>query len=570
MPQYLALPRFAFPATPVSIGLILLTLVAVLPSPVQAQGAADLNIIDKRVKEEEKRPSERKPAPRLDIPPPAAPVAPASLQPFVLNGVIIEGMNAFMPSDVTGTYEAYVLKEVSDPEIDAILRVLTRRYHKAGYFLSRATAPKQTISNGILRIRVIEGYIGRFTPVGSYNEPALLERYARPALAERPATLQTVERQLLLMNGLPGLTLEPELKLIDPETGEYELVVKTNYKPINAFGRLDNRGTPDVGRLQGFVGAGLNGLLGFGESIYGTFITVPDAPRELLYGTVDASVPIGTAGTYASVYGAYGAIDAGGSSARFDTESTSEQVVLRTGHPLIRSRAQTLWINGSFDYRNFEQTQFDQTITNDRLRVFRADLSYSLKDDWKGENQIGLGVSRGIDILDASDDGAATNSRSNGKSQFTKLTGNAVRLQGITDRISLRASVAGQWSADPLLSYEEFSLGGEGYGRGYDYGELSGDYGAAFSGELRYGSDLNLRWLAEYQLYGFYDIGAVWNRTSSDSLSFDHLSSAGAGFRLRWNDYLRTGFEAAKPLDKPVATTGDHDWRFFFSAVAKY
>ena len=130
--------------------------------------------------------------------------------------------------------------------------------------------------------------------------------------------------------------------------------------------------------------------------------------------------------------------------------------------------------------------------------------------------------------------------------------------------------MAGQWSADPLLSYEEFSLGGETYGRGYDYGEISGEHGAAFSGELRYGSNLNWRWLSEYQLYGFYDVGAVWNETSGDKYTMDHLSSAGTGFRLRLNDTLRTGFEAAKPLDRRVSSTGDRDWRFFFSAIATY
>ncbi len=81
---------------------------------------------------------------------------------------------------------------------------------------------------------------------------------------------------------------------------------------------------------------------------------------------------------------------------------------------------------------------------------------------------------------------------------------------------------------------------------------------------------MNWPWLSEYQLYGFYDVGAVWNKASGDDLTMDHLSSAGAGLRLRLNDYVRTGFEAAKPLDRRVSTTGDRDWRFFFSAVAKY
>jgi len=537
--------------------------------PSFAQGVPDLSIIDRRVKQEEKAPGGQKTprAPRVEG---AAPAAAAAVEPFILSGVIIEGATALTPADLTSAYEAFLLKWDGYPEVDAILNAITARYHAEGYFLSRAIAPAQEIVNGVLRVRVVEGYVAKFSAVGDYANAALLDKYARPTLAEHPATLRTIERALLLMSDLPGVTLEPRLKPIDAEAGEYELIAEIEYKPIDAYARLDNRGTPDVGRLQGWVGAGLNGVLGYGESLYATFITVPDEPKELLLGSLNASVPLGQSGTYASLYGAYGAIDAGGSSAQFDTDSTSEQAIFQLGHPIIRSRAQSLWINGIFDFRNFEQTQFDQTIVDDKTRVFCANLSYSLKDEWKGESQVGLGISQGVDFLGASSEGSVTNSRSDGRSQFTKLTGNAVRLQGITDRISLRASVAGQWSADPLLSYEEFSLGGEGYGRGYDYGELTGEHGAAFSGEVRYGSALNWQWLSEYQLYGFYDIGAVWNETSNDKLSLDHLSSAGAGFRLRMNDYLKTGFEAAKPLDKAVSTTGDHDWRFFFSAVANY
>lgn len=529
----------------------------------------DLSIIDRRVKEGQKEPQKRQ------LPPAAPSVAEPALkapptQPFTLSGVVIEGATVIAPADLTGFYENYLLKPVGDREIDTILRKITERYQNAGYYLSRAVAPAQEVVNGILRIRVVEGYVSKFSPQGDYPNPALLDAYIRPVLAERPARLETVERALLLMSDLPGLSLEPKIKPVDEGHGTYELIAVLKYQPVSAYVSLDNRGTPDVGRLQNYYGVGLNGLLGLGESINANFATVPNTPKELLFGSLSGTLPIGRNGTYASLYGGYGAIDAGGNSAQYDTNSTSQQVIAQIGHPIIRSRAQTLWLGGSFDYRNFEQTQFDQTIVDDRLRVLRANVSYALKDEWKGDSQVSLGISQGLDILDASDEGSSKISRSDGHSQFTKLNGNAVRLQGITDNISMRVSIAGQWSADPLLSYEEFSLGGEGYGRGYDYGELTGEHGAAGSGEIRYGSEMNWPWLSEYQLYGFYDVGAVWNKASGDDLTMDHLSSAGAGLRLRLNDYVRTRFEAAKPLDRRVSTTGDRDWRFFFSAVAKY
>ena len=43
-------------------------------------------------------------------------------------------------------------------------------------------------------------------------------------------------------------------------------------------------------------------------------------------------------------------------------------------------------------------------------------------------------------------------------------------------------------------------------------------------------------------------------------------TSAGVGVRLGWKDNVLVDLSAAKPVDGQV----DDDWRFFFTAVAKY
>jgi hemolysin activation/secretion protein len=270
------------------------------------------------------------------------------------------------------------------------------------------------------------------------------------------------------------------------------------------------------------------------------------------------------------VLGAYGTADPGSSKAAFDSDIRIAQFLGRVWHPVLRSRRQSLWITGTFDYRNFREQQFDDTVISDRLRTLRAAATYALADRFNGDNQVRLELSQGLDILGASDEGAADLSRADGQSVFTKLSGTVIRLQKITDRIALQLGVAGQWSADPLLSYEEFSLGGEQFGRAYDYGEVTGDDGVAGSGELRYGDSTRWPWLSEYQVYGFYDIGAVWNETPGGGTTRDSLASAGAGLRLFLTSRLRASFEAAKPLTRMVQTTDDEDWRFFFSAGVTY
>lgn len=535
-----------------------------------AQQSTDLPNIDRRFETEKspKPPKERSPL-KLPAVDGARPVDQA-LQPFILSGVMIEGASAFDVSAFTTAYEEFLAKQVGSAEIRQIVERITKTYTDAGYFLSRAIAPKQDVIGGLVRIRVIEGYFEKVTFTGNYAGRSSLQRYVAPIRAARPAKMAALERALFLMNDMAGLTIDPSVEALDEASGEYELIVQLKHKIVDAFARLDNRGTPEVGRLQGWLGASLNSALGFGERIRATFITVPSEPEELLYGAVSSDIPIGAYGTSLSLFGAYSTIDAGSSSEPLDSESRSYQFIGRLSHPLIRSREQNLWLNGAFDFRNFRERQFGSTVISDRLRSVRLGATYQLQDKFNGQTRINVGVSQGLDIFGASDNGAAERSRANGKNDFTKFTGDIIRRQTVTDLIAVQAAVAGQWSVDPLLSYEEFAVGGERFGRAYDFSEISGEHGVAGSVEFQVGRKSKWSWLDEYQLYGFYDIGSVWNKVSGGSDTRSSLSSAGAGVRVKVLDSLQTNFEAAKPLTRDVDTEDDKDWRFFFSTIVSY
>ena len=537
----------------------------VLAPPAAGQQASDLSNIDRRIEQQERPKPPVGEAP-VAVPEPLLPAAPTEpIEPFILSGVMIEGATAFEMPAFVPLYEPFLTRKVTGDDVKKILARFTKKYVEAGYFLSQAVAPEQEIQNGILRVRIIEGYVSKLTVDGDYGGQSVLDRYATPVLTERPLRLATLERALLLMNDLSGLSVDPSVKPVDENAGEYEIVVKTQYRKFGAFGRLDNRGTPEVGRLQGYVGGSANSLLGFGETVQANFVTVPNQPEELLFGSLSGTVPVGGAGTAVSLFGALSAVDPGSSKDALDSDSNSRQVIARIWHPVLRSRAQSLWVTGTFDFRDFDEKQFDQTVTEDRTRALRLGATYTAADRLKGQNQINLEVSQGLDILDSSQRGSNTLSRADGRPDFTKLSGGLIRLQDLTKRFAVRLAFAGQWSANPLLSYEEFVVGGEQFGRGYDFAEISGDDGVAGSAEIRFTDDTPWTWFDEYQVYGFYDFGTVWNDDARDS-----LSSAGAGLRLQLLEFLRADIQAAKPLTRPVSTRDNKDWRFFFSTALQY
>ena len=85
-----------------------------------------------------------------------------------------------------------------------------------------------------------------------------------------------------------------------------------------------------------------------------------------------------------------------------------------------------------------------------------------------------------------------------------------MRLQRITPIINLMVAAAGQYAFDPVLADEEFQLGGLPRGRGYEPAEITGDHGIAGTIELQVRPEFGRDWVDSYQLYAFYDIGAVW------------------------------------------------------------
>ena len=118
-----------------------------------------------------------------------------------------------------------------------------------------------------------------------------------------------------------------------------------------------------------------------------------------------------------------------------------------------------------------------------------------------------------------------------------------------------------------MLSAEEFGLGGaNSIGRGYDPSEIVGEDGIAGTVELRWESPYKVSWMDSYSVYGFYDVGKVWNDDAvTTDLEEQSLASTGLGVRANINPLTRAGFMVALPLTRDVAAEGDDDARVYFN-----
>jgi hemolysin activation/secretion protein len=219
----------------------------------------------------------------------------------------------------------------------------------------------------------------------------------------------------------------------------------------------------------------------------------------------------------------------------------------------IRQRHENLVAKCTLENRDIVANISDAPLTRDHIRLLSLGLSYDKRDHWHGYNTASLHIHQGIKALGASKKHDNNLSRAGADPDFTKFRLFFSRHQGITEDWSLVGSVQTQWTKDDLYSYEQFSYGGQHFGRAYDSSAYAGDRGIQGSLEARYGGWKPWEPLT-LQPYTFYDIGGIWNNTSTGL--HRKQSAASAGFGLRFHTILRQvgNIGLAWPLTRDIKT----------------
>ena len=495
---------------------------------------------------------------------------------MVLSGVTVDGSTVYADKDLAPLYEAYLGREVSLSNVLGIANAITAKYRNDGYILSRAILPPQRITDGIVRITINEGFINEVLIEGKVRgRRSLLEAYANKIRNSRPLAAKDLERYLLLIDDLPGVTPKAVLTPAKDEPGASDLVIVITDKPTDGFVRIDNRGTKYNGPVQYWLGTGINSLFGGYERTTGRFITSDDS-KELIYLEFGHEQQIGTEGVKLNLFLARtdSEPDFGKSLIqRLNIVSRSDLLKIGASRPMIRSRAKNLSLSGEFVVRNTETTILNQRLSRDRIRLVTLQALYDSADRSAGINQLDLKLSQGLNFFGATENRSKDLSRQNGRNDFTKFEFNASRLQRINNGLSLHVSFTSQIALSKMLSSEEFGIGGESCGRAYDPSELLGDHGACFLSELRFDDRPDSVFFKGYQIYGFHDFGRVWRKDPGALANRSSLASAGVGVRFNITNHLSGSLEIAKPLSKGVGAkrlADAHSPRGFFNLTARF
>lgn len=489
-----------------------------------------------------------------------------------LKRISVEGSSALPAAALQSRTDAYTGREITGSDMLELASALTAMYRNAGYILSLVLVPPQSLADGTLKLLVIEGYINGVKVqagegVSAHVREALVDIGER-IKTSRPLDAAVLERYLLIANDFPGLELRSILAPSQAQAAA-DLTLVASVKKTEGFVSIDNYGSKYLGPGQMLAGVTGNQLLGVNDQWRA--IGVGTGDREMAYGQLTYSQVVNTEGLRLSAAVSRARTQPGDVLKPFDVKGTADTSSLSASYPLLRSRNESVLARVTYDYSDIRTDLLGARVIEDRIRALRLGLSWRVLDRFDGQNLLDVDFSQG---LGGTEDGDLLKSRAGANGKFNKLTFDYERAQFFTSSVSLTFGVAGQWANTPLLSSEQYALGGRRYGRAYEPAELVGERALAFRIEPRYAAALNAPGFRSYQTFGFYDIGKVW-RVGSPAAGVQasqSLASAGVGLRLFLEKNMVATLEAALPLTKPVASdrSNSRDVRLLGSLMLRF
>lgn len=486
------------------------------------------------------------------------PIPPCTADCFVLNAVNIQGVTVYPLADLATTYDGYLARTVGVNELVKIAAAITDKYRSDGYFLSRAVVAPHDPLSGAATIVVYEGY---FSEVGITGEGSDAVRpLLNPLASLRPVRIRELDRALALATDVPGVRLSSTIEPVLGDPAQHRLVIEADQDPYTARLYIDNRGSDAQGPWQAYATTSLIGVATRGDQLTLSALTTPEQTDELTFAEAAYSTELGEGRRIRGVVSGYTTNAAPGSTNGW-LSGRSAAASVNIAQTLVRTRRQSLWLNGGLDVRRVRQTYASIGLAEERLSVAR--LSLSGNTQFRGANLSGyVQASQGLEIFGAATANSPDLTRSDADGVFTKFAFNLSAYRDIGRYAGVHGQVAGQWSGDPLLNSEEFGVGGSTFGRGYNYGEVTGDSGLAAAVELRVGWNPDGDAISFLQLFAFLEAATVSNHQGQGRRT-DDLASAGVGTRITLREQTVLSVELAKPMARAPYTETDNGWRTF-------
>ena len=454
--------------------------------------------------------------------------------------VLMGSIRAFSKAEVFGWMGSVVGRNVTFPDLEKSVAAITRNYRDRGYVAATALIPQQSFADGRVEIMVYEGDLDPDRPVRFESKEGLrldtewASRIVKNAIGNEPIQQETLERGLLMLQEIPGVSATVDLEPGLTQGTVRAAVVASEGKPVEGSLGGNNMGAKSTGRNVGAAEVRFNNPLGQGEQLGLTYKPSEKQGQESY--SLIGSIPVGD-------YGWRVGLSANHVTYRVDSDADtqargkSDDITVSFRYPIQRSRG----LNQSFavdltakkmsDYVN------NESIAEKSMTSIGASYNFDKTDLSTGNTFFGsvgltsgnLDLTKNPEFFEADQDGPKTH----GGFLKTLISGGAsIRLPA---NVTFGLTGSTQTASKNLNTSEKFGLGGPYGVRGYPVGEGSGDEGWRISAELKSNLFSSPFWGSIGPMV-FYDTGSVTRYKRPDGILDEgqtnsyRLSGWGAGF----------------------------------------
>ncbi|HEY4340738.1 MAG TPA: ShlB/FhaC/HecB family hemolysin secretion/activation protein [Steroidobacteraceae bacterium] len=491
-----------------------------------------------------------------DAPQAANSSADAKAEHFDINEIRVLGNSVLPVRAIEQAVYPFTGPGKSIDDVQAARAALEKAFHDAGYGTVFVDIPEQDVGEGIVRLRATEGRLDRVRVSGA--------RYfsKRQILAAMPtATAGEVPRLPALQSEVAGVNAASADRAVTPilkagrTPGTVDLELRVNDTlPLHGGVTLNNRNTPETTALRSTVDLSYGNLFQDFQSVAFEYQTAPERLADERVMSLTYISPLWFGKNLLALY----AIDNSS-----DVAAVGSLELLGIGqiygahfiHPFDAAGAFSQNLNVGGDLKVFSQTVnvIGQPPDKTPIRYLNWSAVYTLsKSSPRHDTNFSLGVDFGIPSV-VNRPSQFDYKRFNAPADYMYLRGSFEQRQSLLFGTAVDVHLTGQYTDVPLVSNEQFGVGGADTVRGYLESVALGDRGGTASLELRgpiwgFGPHPGDNHLG---LFAFYDTGTVWTVDPlPDQQAHFSLSSYGAGLRfialhgfegvVDWADPLRT------------------------------
>ena len=488
---------------------------------------------------------------------------------------VVRGNTVLGAADIQTVLMPFAGYKKTVPDVEAARAALEKTYRDRGYATVVVEVPQQDVSSGLINMTVTEGRVGQVRVSGAdYVLPSEV-RGSLPSLRKGEVpNVPRLQQELSAANARTTRTITPEFKAgLAPGTVDVDLAVNDK-RPWGAGVELNDQYNRSTRRLRANVSANYDNLWQLGHSANIFFQTAPQDLDQVQVVSGSYYAPLGYGRTSLLAYVV---------NSNTDVATVGGLAVLGNGltvggrlmHTLGNSPAgvvQSLLVG--VDYKDYlDQIGLTDPETGDRL-TFDTPITYlpfTAQYRWlggspqsNGEFSIGttfafesvVGKQKEFGLVPDNPLTPGINEQSIGKragaeASFIYLYGSGVYNRRLPKGFDFKASLDWQLAPRPLISNEQFVLGGVGSIRGYREAEALGDSGARLSLELGYTIPFGKSaWAAashiDWRIAAFLEGGHAWNEDPlPEEQSKFSLASAGLTTRIDVYKYLYGQFDLA-------------------------